>query len=322
MIERAVILAIANRMHHSKLTTSRTHAMLPALGKPLIARIMYRLYQAGIRNYTLVVGETEGAVASYLNTNWVPDAKIEFVLRFGNDSLLKLLRQIALKYDSPFLICDYNCFTHTNFAESLINRHLEAPQHLIFAATRNNLSNITRQYHAVLEDDRLLGIVQQSTNGSRDLTLVNFAVCGSDVLQYLISLPEQQPGAYGWQFMDIAQQYVRAGHSGLVAETSWALQVDTDKDLLTLNRHLLDEHTDGHILSDLPYTVQIIPPVRIDPQVSVGQGAVLGPHVYLARGCNVGTEAVLRNVIVLEKATVPSNEVVTDAIISHRGIIR
>jgi len=67
--------------------------------------------------------------------------------------------------------------------------------------------------------------------------------------------------------------------------------------------------------------VQIIPPVRIDPQVSVGQGAQIGPHVYLERGSSVGRDVKIKNAIILQRANVPADKTVVDTIISTRGPI-
>jgi NDP-sugar pyrophosphorylase family protein len=105
----------------------------------------------------------------------------------------------------------------------------------------------------------------------------------------------------------------------MMVRANWVLQVEADHDLLTLNRHLLDEGQDAHILSELPYTVKIIPPVRIDPQVNVGQGAKIGPHVYLERGASVGHDVILKDCIVLNKANVPSQKSLTSTILTTRG---
>ena len=97
------------------------------------------------------------------------------------------------------------------------------------------------------------------------------------------------------------------------------VQIDTDSDLLTLNRQLLDGGQDAYILSELPPSVRITPPVRIDPPVSVGQGAQIGPHVYLERGSSIGHEAVIREAMVLGGGKLPAREVVSNIIISHLG---
>ncbi len=321
LIERAVILAIGSPNHRSLLTYNRTHAMLPALGKPLVARAMDRLHRAGIREFTIVIGENEGAVAAYLNAQWVPNAKVDFLLKSSTDSLHSLLSQVARNYGKPFIVCSYNSFTHTNFPESLIRQHNDYQNQLVLGGATNTLSKSQQHYFAMMDGQKVREITQAAPIDQSGFTLTDLAVCGKDFVQYLAEPPTSQNGAFNWQFMDIAKRYIHTGGSAVVTETSWILQIEADRDLLTLNKHLLNEGQDNHILSEIPYTVQIIPPVRVDPQVSVGQGAKIGPHVYLERGCSIGHEVVLRNAIILEKAVVPARKTVYDTIISTRGPI-
>jgi NDP-sugar pyrophosphorylase family protein len=117
------------------------------------------------------------------------------------------------------------------------------------------------------------------------------------------------------------RSYFDAGGACYLADTAWTLQVDTDRDLLALNHYLLDENLDAHILSELPASVQVTPPVRIDPQVSVGQGAHIGPYVYLESGCSIGTRAKVVNSIVMQNAAVRPDESVTDTILATRARI-
>jgi NDP-sugar pyrophosphorylase family protein len=139
-------------------------------------------------------------------------------------------------------------------------------------------------------------------------------------VDYLCGLTDQ-PAMFNKHLADIFQQYVQSGGAANILETAWTLPIETDIDLLTLNRHLLEEAIDAHILSELPWTVQVIPPVRIDPQVSVGQGAKIGPNVYLERGCSVGHEAIVKNTIVLGQGAIPAGDQVADVIVSTRGRI-
>lgn len=323
MIERAVILAIGNPYHRSVLTYSRAPAMLPALGKPLVARVMDRLHRIGIRKYTIVVGENEGAVAGYLNTQWLPNVEIDFALRSGMNNLQSILSDIARKYGGPLLICSYNSFTHNQFPRSLIKSHTDNPNALILSGAMASLSKSQQHHYAIMDGTTVKQIALSKQIDQTAFTLTDLAVCGQDFIDFLASPPEstQKATVYNWQFMDIVQQFVNSEGNALVTETSWILQIEADRDLLTLNKHLLDEGQDAHILSELPYTVQIISPVRIDPQVNVGQGAKIGPYVYLERGCSVGHNVSLRNTILLERANVPAERAVADTIISTRGPI-
>ncbi len=322
MIKHAVVLAIGNPVHHSQLTYNRPPAMLPALGKPLVARIMDRIRRAtDIRHFIVVLGENEGEVASYLNDHWVPDVSIEFLLKFGRDTLRDVLTKIADKIDAPFLVTGYNSFTHPQFYTSLINEHNQSPEWLILGGAAHTLSRSERRYSAqyIAQNDNVIQrIDEQSQASENSVYLANVAACGKQFLQHLRETRIDPHEAESW--MGIVKAYLR-DHQAKVAETSWTLQTDSDEDLLTLHRHLLDEGQDAHILSELPASVRVIPPVRVDPQVSVGQNAQIGPYVYLERGSSIGANARVSNTILLQNGKVAANEQVENAIIASIGRI-
>jgi NDP-sugar pyrophosphorylase family protein len=323
MLKHAVILAIGNPNAQSRLTYNRSHVMLPALGKPLFIRIMERLYRAGIRQYTVIVGEAEGAVASYLNTQWMPDVDINLVIRMRTDNLITIFHNIAQQNGEPFLVCSYNSFTHTHFPERLIKQHESHPSALIFSGAPTDISASNRKAYAIVQGEKVLEIVGMPTGDTKNtLTLSDMFIAGHDMIDYLRQTkPPTTTTERLLQFIDLAYQYIQAGGDGIMARSTWILQVDVDRDLLALHKMLLDEEQDAHILSELPYTVKITPPVRIDPQVNVGQGSKIGPHVYLERGCSVGHDVVLRNSIVLTRVNVPAERTIVNTILTTRGPI-
>jgi NDP-sugar pyrophosphorylase family protein len=319
LIQRAVILAVGNPWHRSQLIYNRPRAMLPALGKPLVVRTMNRLHRFGIQQFTVVVGDNEGAVAAYLNRNWVPNAKMEFILKSNHESIAQVLTRLVRQDNRPFLITSYNTFTHSQFPESLLKLHKDHENELILSGAQTTLSKAEQQYFVLREGPQVQAIVSQKPETKHKLMLADLALCGQAFVDYLSI--RQGTGSFHKQLLDIMQQYVQTKGAATLAETAWILQISTDYDLLTLSKHLLDEGLDAHILSEIPYTVQITPPVRIDPQVSVGQGAKIGPYVYLERGCSIGHEATVRNALILEQASVPAKATIANAIISSRGAL-
>ena len=324
MIKYAVILALSDSSHQSRLTYNRPHTMLPALGKPLVVRIMERLHRIGILNYVVVLGEQEGEVASYLNRSWFPDAEIKFMLKSNTESLVKTLGDIARQYQQPLVITSYNCFTHHNLPEHMLKSYTEGQAELILSGASTTLSNSTQHYYALMQGRGVLGIfdTQPATaEGQNALLLNDLAICGSAFIDYLAAVPQTRPLTASQHFMGITRQYIADGGSSKMVESAWTLPVKADTDLLTLNKHLLDEGQNAHILSELPGTVQITPPVRIDPQVSIGHHAQIGPNVYLERGCSVGEHSIIRNAMILQSARVPARQQVENAIIATRAEI-
>lgn len=317
MISSAVIIATSSG---NLLAEQRPRAMLPVLGKPMVVRVMDRLYKAGIRYFHVIVGLNEGPVASYLNKQWMPDAKIEFVLK-STETLNVLLCQIASKSDEPFLITSYNAFAHENFFQTLMKASAEDSAALIISVARSTLTpSGTELFAPLVVTDR-----QQisKTRESNSAVVGELAVVGRATLSYLRQMKEQSVQLVGRNLLEIIHSLSAQETIPLrVAESSWLLCVDNEFDLFTLNKRMLDESNDAHILSELPYSVKIIPPIRIDPQVSVGQSAVIGPYVYIERGSSIGYGAKLKNTVVLEQASVPSDANLNGCIVTSRGMVK
>lgn len=310
--------------------------MLPALGKPLCVRVMDRLYRIGIKKYTVILGEQEGTVANYLNSRWHREPDIEFILKSESQPMGKVLSSIAMQQTQPMIIAGYNSFTHEHFPARLRKYHDLSPADLILAGATNSLSRSDTQTFARIDlpgtgevgytttprqaAEVVTAINPEMSPAHLNLYLTNIAACGTTFIEFLQKLTPEDVRCN--TLMDIFAAYVRKGHTARLARSGWVMQVQEDRDLITLNRHLLDEQMDAHILSEVPYTVKIIEPVRIDPGVSVGQGATIGPHVYLESGSSVGREAVVKNSIVLGRATVKGHETVKDSIISTRERIQ
>jgi NDP-sugar pyrophosphorylase family protein len=323
LIHSAVILAFSSSSHQSQLTYNRPHTMLPALGKPLVVRMMDFLYRAGINHFDVIVGAQEGALVSYLSAHWLPDVELEFVVKPAESTLSAALKDIAQRYDQPFFIASYNSFLHANFPRRLIKHYTETLptcDSLVLSGTSSPLSQATQNFYAYTDGHSVVKISNIPPAG-RALALIDFALCGHDFTHYLATLPPVPVGAPDKSLIQIITDYLYTGHLVSIVEAAWTLQVQTDEDLLTLNKYLLSESQDAHILSELPGTVQIIPPVRIDPQVSIGQHACLGPNVYLERGSSIGNDAVVRNAMILDHAIVPAGERVDNAIVAPRARI-
>lgn len=319
MVNLAVILAVSSPLHHSQLAYNRPRVMLPVLGKPMVVRTMERLYRAEIQRYVVIVGEDEGAVAAYLNRQWLPDVQIDFVVHSPNSSLTRTLADIARRYAEPFLVAAYNTFAHVNFPERLLKRYGEVGGGLVLAGAPVSLSKSAPYAFAQVEDNRVVNIVSEPS--PHDIILANMVVCGTDFVSFLANLVVNT-GVFRKQLMDVLKLYIQAGRPTYLAETAWLLQIEADYDLFTLNQQLLDDEQDTHILSELPPSVQVIPPVRIDPNVSVGQGARIGPRVYLESGCSVGHHATIANAVILQNAVVRANSHLDDVIVATRAFVQ
>lgn len=323
-IDYAVILATGSPAHQSQLTYNRSRAMLPALGKPLVVRVMDRLYRTtAIRRYVVVVGADEGAITAYLQAHWMANTQVDFILQPAGVSLGVTLGTIARRYRNPFMLTTYSSFTHPNLPYHLLERAANPATDVIMTGAQTSLAHRRRRY-SLLNGQPILSVAMPANGAANGAELVpaDLLTCGQPFVDYLADGAGEPEPAYQRDLLALLGLYLENGGQADVAQAAWGLSIETDPDLLALNRVLLDEEQDAHILSELPGTVQVIPPVRIDPRVSIGRGATIGPYVYLETGCSIGTEAVVANAIVMQKATVAPRSHIANAIIATRAHIQ
>ena len=315
MIEQAVILSVGRGLRLGPLTRDRSRAMLPVLGKPLVVRIMDRLREAGIKRFVVVVGEHEGGVVSYLNTSWVPDAKVSFVLQSESRGMADALSLAASALESSFLLTSIDHLTPATQVQQLIKRFEDYKGDLVLSTISTLPDETPRGAVVTAKGTQIIAIADRTIEHREQVSFMLYA-CGRRILDYItprtpLNYPDPELSAP-------IQKLISDGGRVTFVGSEWHLSLTDERDLLAINRRFLREGRDAHILSELPSSVHITPPVRIDPKVSIGLNAKIGPNVYLESGASIGHDAVIWDSLVLRDAVVKPGEVVHNYIISRR----
>ena len=317
MIQQAVILAAGHGTRLGPLTKDRPKSMLPVLGKPMMARVMDRLREAGVRRFVVVIGEQEGAIAAYLTSSWHPDTETKFAIQAIPTGTVDALRLAAAHIDGPFLVTSVDNLTSSEHVERLMSTFNLSPGQV---ATLSLLPATPEQIRdssgVVVDGEHIIAIEEKPAEPHGTYAAIMLYAFDPDILNYLSNV---QVSARGEREIASAIQLALSDNRRVgYAVTDWRLHLTRELDLLAINRHFLQEGRDNHILSEIPASVRIMPPVRIDPKVSVGQAARIGPDVYLESGATIGEGAVLQDSIVLAGAIVPAAEECIGEIIDRR----
>ncbi|NLX11398.1 MAG: NTP transferase domain-containing protein [Chloroflexi bacterium] len=317
MIQQAVILAAGRGTRLGTLTKDRPKSMLPVLGRPIIARVMDRLHEAGIKRFVVVVGQEEGGAASYLSGSWHPNAEVQFAIQAIPTGTVDALLMAAPYLTGPFLLTAVDNITSAQHVHNLIacfDRHPDQLAALsLLTATPDQ---IRRSSDVVIEDSRIVDIEEKPAEPRGQWASIMLYAFSLRLLDYLPHVPVSPRGER--ELVSAIRAGIREGRRVGYAVADWRLHLTHELDLLAINRHYLQEGRDAHILSEIPASVQLIPPVRIDPKVSVGQDARIGPNVYLESGATVGPGAVLRDSVVLGNGVIPAHDTCQGAIVARR----
>jgi NDP-sugar pyrophosphorylase family protein len=310
-----VIVAAGHGASLGPLTQDRPKAMLPVLGKPIIIRLMDRLREGGIGQFVVVVDEYEGAIASYLNSSWVPNVKVKIVIQPSPRGTADALHCAASVINGPFLLAACDTLIPTDHIPALIKRFQELNGDMVLSvvpATSDQAADLP----AITTDGlRVTGLSEKKLRSRRDFAVLMVCACGKRILGHLED-PSRGQQQNDQSMIAAIQGLIAAGGKVSYLGAAWHMRLARELDLLAINKRFLREDRDTHTLSELPASVQVIPPVRIDPQVSVGQGAKIGPNVYLESGSYVGQDAVIWDSVILRNAAVANGEVVHGQIVS------
>ena len=174
----------------------------------------------------VVVGENEGTVASYLNSQWKPDTNIDFLFQSQMISMKRTLADIARNNQEAFIFCSYNSFTHTKFAENVIKNYADSPNDLVLSGSTTTLSQAQRHYYGAMTKQQITQISQTKPADSAYFILTNFAICGNQFVEFIANPENTKTGQFNSQFMDVAAQYLAHSGNTTLMETSWVLQIE------------------------------------------------------------------------------------------------
>lgn len=317
MIEQAVILAAGRGTRLGELTKDRPKSMLPILGRPIMARVMDRLREAGVRKFIVVIGDQEGAIASYLSTSWYPDTEVKFAIQAVATGTVDALKLAAPHITGPFVLSSVDNLTSAEHVESLIATFNTAPDCFTTLSLLPASPEEMRVSSSVrIDGDWITAITEKPEQPEGNYASIMLYAFDTSFLDYLDRVHVSARGER--EIASAIQMGIEEGRKVNYSVTDWRLHLTNELDLLAINKIFLKEGRDTHILSEIPGSVHLIPPVRIDPNVSIGQSVEIGPNVYIESGASVGDGAVLENTLVLKGATVPLGDVCRNEVIAPR----
>lgn len=251
----------------------------PVLGKPMIIQAIDPLYRLGVRHFNVLIGIEDTIALSELQRRWMPDVTIDVSMVMPGEKLQQAIQRV-------------------------------------YASGQQGEGAAITIGHNVFFDEATLAAVVSGTG--TELVIGedhNPVTCGRLLDHQIAKLAQEQAKLpLNKMLAALAEDTNVSYHTA-----QWHIQVDTLADLYHLHYQLQDIEGDPYILSDISDTVKIIPPVRIDPQVSIGQGSTIGPYVYLERGTRVGYRAHIDHALILDRGTVDANESISRVVVSKNG---
>jgi bifunctional UDP-N-acetylglucosamine pyrophosphorylase/glucosamine-1-phosphate N-acetyltransferase len=313
---QAVILAAGLGTRLMPVTARRSKAMVPVLGKPLVERALAPIAANGVRDVVLVVGPGDDEIRHHFDERTSLDVTTRFVVQEHRRGMAHALGLAAPLLDGPFVLsaCD-SLVSADHWRELLASlRGADAVLSLLDVEP----AKVPKSAAVELDEGTVLRIVEKpgiEDAPSHTISLPHYAF--PRIL--LDHLPGVKPSPRGeLELQDAIQRLIDTGGRVVGVRSNDRQQVSTPQDLLGLNRRLLRAGDDDGTVAPgrVGRGTRLLPPLRIEGGVAIGDDCELGPDVYLESGCSIGDGVVLRNSLVLRGARVRDGQRVEGEVIS------
>lgn len=316
---QGVILAAGKGSRLHPITLSRSKAMLPILGKPIVERVMELLLANGVDDFILVVSPEDRDITHYFRRESMLQAEVRFVYQTERLGMAKALQCAAPLITEDFVLsaCD-NLVTAADVGRLMAFWQTEPQPNAILTLMPVTRERISSTGIVAMDGPWITRVVEKPTpeEAPSNISSLPLYVFSTRILAYL---PEVAPSPRGeYELQDAIQMLIRREGrvGGVMVERR--LTLTNAADMLALNREYL-MHGDGRPQLE-PYTVgpdtQLITPLYIERGTVIGTGCAIGPNVYIERDCCIGDHVTLRDAVLLRGATVADGETVVDQVIA------
>jgi len=295
---QGVILAAGRGKRLRPLTLARSKAMLPIMGKPIVERVMDVLREGGVGDFILVVNPKDREILDRFA------GRVRFAFQEEPLGMAHALHCAAHLVEGDFLLAACDSLVSPAHVAELIRCQSRADVSAALSLQRVDRSQIGRLSAVELEGDLVTRIVEKPSpdEAPSEVASLPLYALPSRILDYLDRVPLSPRGEY--EIQDAIQMLIEreGGVRGVFA--AWRLDLTTVEDLLAINLRYLAEGRDlrqPHP-SQMGAGTRIIPPVRIEEGVAIGERCLVGPHVYMERGSRLGSGVTLREAVVLRGA--------------------
>ena len=316
---QGVILAAGKGSRLHPITVTRSKAMLPILGRPMVERVMETLYDNGIRDFILVVSSDDKDIVRHFTEESALDAQVRFVVQKERLGMADALRCAAPHIAGDFVLsaCD-NLTTAEHVQELLACRQARPGTGAVLSVMPIPEEEIGRTGMVALNGDRVVRIVEKPSRAEAPSNIASLPlyVFSTRILDHLPGVKLSPRGEY--ELQDAIQALIDEGAPVYPVFIESRLTVTGPADLLAINRHYLVAGQDRPQLA--PFTVGpntlLITPLRIEEGTIIGRDSVIGPRVYIERDCRIGEGVGLRDTVVLRGAVIPDGTSIANQVVS------
>lgn len=315
---QGVILAAGRGSRLHPLTLTRSKAMIPVMGKPMVARVLDMFAENGVHEVVMVVSQEDVEIREYFAQGGDFAGTIQFVVQPERLGMANALALTAPYLDRPFVLSACDNLIPAAYLGAMLQAFAAEQVTAVLSLMRVAPDVVSRTGIVAWDGQRVRRIVEKPTleDAPSDISSLPLYVFGPEIVPLLDKVPQSPRGEY--ELQDAIQMLIDHTQGVTGVFTDERLQLTNAADLLSLNRHYLTTGGDAPQLAprEVGQHTHLITPLRIEEGTVIGPGCVIGPRVYIERNCRIGANVLLKDAVVLRDTVIEDGRQIVGEVVS------
>ncbi len=316
---QAVILAAGRGRRLHPFTLTRSKAMMPVAGKPMVGRVLDRLIQNEVSDLIMVTGPGDHDTRRYFQEQLsLPGISLRWVVQPEPLGMAQALSLAAPYLHESFLLSSCDNLTPVSHVADLLATH------------HSRKANATLSLMEIASGSKGLGSTVEFDQGQvrriiekpapneilSRITSLPLYIFSPQLLDCLSDVSLSPSGEY--ELQDAIQLLIERKGKVAGVFTPSRMQLTRADDLLALNRHYLSRHRDPPCLPPdcIGSDTQLVPPLGIEPGTTIGSHCTIGPNVYIESNCAIGASVLLQDAVILRDTQIEDRQVIVGQVLA------
>ena len=292
---------VGQRLHPFTLTRSK--AMLPVLGKPILARILEAIAANSITNFVIVHYPADQQITAYFSKQQQSGLQISFVEQAEPKGMAHALMQAEPLIEDDFILsaCD-NLLPQEDYTSLISTWHSLPQPSAILALLPVKPESAGSTALVRLQDGWVRQIIEKP---QPDQMISNL----SSLPTYLFNrrifpfLKQLKPSVRGeLELQDAIQSLISQYGNVRGVFVPSRMNLTSTRDLLEINLKFLRREDPKLIQEPAQISNQatLIPPFFIGPDTTIAEGCIIGPNVYIESDCSIAKNCRISEAVLLQ----------------------
>ncbi|MCZ6769162.1 MAG: sugar phosphate nucleotidyltransferase [Acidobacteria bacterium] len=315
---QAVILAAGRGKRLHPLTLTRSKAMMPVWGKPMLDRVLDSLAHSDLGEFIIVTSPQDSEIRRYFLEHSRPGISLEWVVQPEPLGMAQALSLAAPSLRGSFLLSSCDNLTRAGHVADLLAQHESHSANATLSLMEIDPASAGTSSTVEFHQGQVRGIVEKPAPGKglSNIASLPLYVFSSRLLDCLSDVPLSPSGEY--QLQDAIQVLIERNGKVTGVFTPSRLQLTHADDLLTLNRYYMSRDSDPACVAPAHKGsgTKFVPPVGIEAGTVIGSNCTIGPAVYIESDCHIGAHVSLKDAVILRGSRIEEGRQVAGKVLA------